>query len=186
MVTRAVNAGLIISSGVEPTAALDELSASCGWPMVLQATPARLRQEFSWGVPRVSLVWLGHRGELAASVRLLGWLRAAHPGVRRLALAYRLADDDIEPAVRSAGVHLFLAVDGQVRAVADRLRLWMVPCCRSRARWSAPSGGRAGDGTSARALALRREGQPSALRRLGIPVVCDRPRISTRLLSHTK
>lgn len=126
MVAQFVNAGLILSTCGQATSALDDLVAACGWPAVLQATPSRLQRELSLGIPRVSLVWLDDFRELAATTRLLEWLRASHPSVRRLAVAYRLAAGDVEPDIRSAGVHFFVAIDGQVRALAVGLcRQWL-------------------------------------------------------------
>jgi hypothetical protein len=127
VVTQSVKEGLILSPCGQPTAALDELIASCGWPAMLQATPLRLRRELSLGVPKLSLIWLDDYRDLVAGVRLLEWLRAYHPTVRRLAVAYRLAADDVEPAIRSAGVHFFLAIDSQIRMVAEGLCTQWLP-----------------------------------------------------------
>ncbi|HEX3725791.1 MAG TPA: hypothetical protein VHV08_06090 [Pirellulales bacterium] len=126
MVAQFVNAGLILSTDGQTTSALDDLVAACGWPALLQATPRRLRQELSLGVPKLSLVWLDDFRELSATTRLLEWLRDAHPAVPRLAVAYRLGGKDVEPAIRSAGVHFFVAIDGQIRELAEGLcRQWL-------------------------------------------------------------
>ena len=119
MVAQFINEGVILSACGRRTSALDELVVTCGWPAVLEATPGRLRRELSLGIPKVSLIWLDDYRELAATVRLLDWLKESHPSVRRLVVAYCLAADYVEPAIRSAGVHFFLAIDGQIRAMAQ-------------------------------------------------------------------
>ncbi len=118
MVTESCRTGLIISTDQTSTAALDELIVACGWPVLLEATPLRLRRELLFGLPKLSLFWMDDERHVESTVRLLAWLRDIQPGVRRVAVGYRIgAEAEIE--VRSAGAHLYLAASNNIHAIVE-------------------------------------------------------------------
>ncbi len=127
MIAPTTSAGLILSTSRARTATFDELVSGCGWPAVLQATPARLRRDLLLANAEVSFLWLESRDELAATVRLLTWLKATHPTVRRWVVTYGLAADQVEPPLRSAGVHMFVPCEGSVRRMAQDLSAQCMP-----------------------------------------------------------
>jgi hypothetical protein len=118
MVNRSISHGLIVSTTLQTTRSLEELVACCGWPALLQATPRRLRDALSLRVPELALFWLDDQREVASTLQLLKWLAAHQSTMRRIAIAYRLADD-VEMAVRCASAQLYLAADGDIRALVD-------------------------------------------------------------------
>ncbi len=125
MVTESCRTGLIISTDQASTAALDELIVACGWPVLLEATPLRLRRELLFGVPKLSLFWMDDERHVESTVRLLAWLRDIQPGVRRVAVGYRI-DAEAEIEVRSAGAHLYLAATNNIHAIVEgSLATWV-------------------------------------------------------------
>ena len=75
---------------------------------------ARCCREF----PELSLFWLDDDRYVGTTVQLLSWLGMCEPAVRRFAIGYRMAVET-EVAVRSAGAHLYLAADGNLRAMLE-------------------------------------------------------------------
>ncbi len=126
MITHATKPGLIVSAARRPLGAFDELIDYCGWPVLLAATPRRLRRELLLGVPSVSLFWLDDARDLVAVVELLRWLRGYRPAVRRFVMAYR-PDAQVEPAVRGANVHFFAAVERDIRNLLESPALEWLP-----------------------------------------------------------
>ena len=118
MVTESSRQGLIVSTSPLATPALREVIDFCGWPVLLQTTPRQFRREMLLGVPKLSLFWLDDDRYVGTTVQLLSWLAMCEPAVRRIAIGYRLAAN-IEVAVRSAGAHLYLAADGNLRSLLD-------------------------------------------------------------------
>lgn len=131
MVTKTNEYGLIMSPALSPTAELDELATETGWPVILGATVRRVSEELDWrrtsasSDPRGCLVfWIQERDEVAPTVRLVRWLRDREPRSCRIALAYCL-EDDVEPMIRGAGVHVYLPASGSVSKVVRQL-VWPV------------------------------------------------------------
>ena len=118
MIVQTMEPGLIVAASQHPTAALDELIAYCGWPVLVAATPRHLRRELSVNIPSISLFWLDEARDLPAVLELLRWLRGYRPAVRRFVLAYR-PDREVERAVRGANVQFFAAVDRDVRNLLE-------------------------------------------------------------------
>jgi signal transduction histidine kinase len=114
MIVQAMKPGLIVSASQHATAALDELIAYCGWPVLVAATPRQLRREFLLRTASVSLFWLDESRDLDAVLELLRWLRGYRPAVKRFVLAYR-PDREVERAVRRSNVQFFAAVDRDLR-----------------------------------------------------------------------
>jgi hypothetical protein len=123
MTRAATKQGLIVATNRQATSALEELIAYCDWPVLLHASPQRLRHQMLLGAPRVALSWLDDESDVPAAIQLLTWLRTYENAVRRIVMAYRLPTD-VEVAVRGAGTHLYLATDDNVSALVDA---WM-PC----------------------------------------------------------
>ena len=118
MLTAPSTQGLIVSVSPLATPALEEVSGYCGWPVLMHATPLELRREMLRCIPRTSLFWLDDERYVGVTAELMSWLATWEPAVRRIAIAYRLATD-VEVAMRSAGVHLYLAADDDLRSVLE-------------------------------------------------------------------
>jgi hypothetical protein len=118
MVTESSRQGLIVSTSPRSTAPLDELIVCCGWPALLEVTPLRFRRELLLGVPTLSLFWMDNALHVGATVRLLAWLRAYQPAVRRVAVGYRLSPE-VEVEVRSAGAHVYLPAADDFRSLLE-------------------------------------------------------------------
>jgi hypothetical protein len=69
-------------------------------------------------IPSASLFWLDDERYVSVTAELLSWLATWEPAVRRIAIAYRMAAD-VEIAMRSAGVHLYLAADDDLRSMLE-------------------------------------------------------------------
>jgi hypothetical protein len=118
MVTEFSRQGLIASASPLATPALREVIDCCGWPVLLHATPRQYRREMLVRIPEVSLFWLDDDRYVGATVQLLSWLGMYEPAVQRIAIGYRLGTN-IEVGVRSAGAHLYLAADGDLRSMLN-------------------------------------------------------------------
>jgi hypothetical protein len=130
MVAKHSPMGLIATTRAEVTPPLDDLVASCGWPLVLDANPRRLASELSLHNPECVLFWLEDQHGVAATARLVAWSRERGSRPYRVAIAYRM-EADIEAIFRAAGAHSFLPVsDRSASGVADALR----PLLRDSAR----------------------------------------------------
>jgi hypothetical protein len=110
--------GLIVAINPQAKASLSELIKSCGWPVLLEATPLRLRRQLLLSMPAAALFWIDVETELKGMLELLSWLKSCEPSVRRIAVAYRLPTD-VEIAVRSAGVHLYWSADEDLQLLVD-------------------------------------------------------------------
>jgi hypothetical protein len=128
MVKQVSPLGLIATARADVTPPLDDVVRSCGWPLVLEANPRRLAQEFSLHNPECVLFWLEERQHVPTLARLIGWSRERGARPYRLAVAYRL-DADVEAILREAGAHTFVSVgDRSALAVAAALRsLYVAP-----------------------------------------------------------
>jgi hypothetical protein len=118
MITESSRQGLIVSASPLAAHALRQVIEYCGWPVLLHATPRQFRREMMQGVPQLSLFWLDDDRYVGTTVELLSWLGSCEPAVRRIAIGYRLAAN-VEVTVRSAGAHLYLAADDNLRSILD-------------------------------------------------------------------
>jgi hypothetical protein len=118
MITKSARQGLVVSTRSQATGALNELISGCGWPALLQATPQQFRRAVLLGVPEFSLFWLDDERDVAITIRLLAWLKAYLPAVRRIAVGYRLPTH-VEVAIRSGGAHVYLTATDDIRALLD-------------------------------------------------------------------
>src|ERR671921_686146 len=101
MVSKNSPAGLIAATRADVSQPLDDLVASCGWPLVLEARPRRLARELSLHNPKCLLFWLDDRQSIAATVRLVAWSRDRGHRPYRVAVAYRMPAD-VEAVFRAA------------------------------------------------------------------------------------
>jgi hypothetical protein len=91
------------------TPTLDVVAASCGWPVLLEASPRRVERELSVLNPECVLFWLDDVLAIEATARLIAWSRQR--GARPLRMAAALDPDDaVEAVLRAAGAHGFLSV----------------------------------------------------------------------------
>jgi hypothetical protein len=124
MVVKISPRGLIATTRAVATPPLDDVVDSCGWPLLLEATPRRMQRELALHNPECVLFWLDDQRAVARTAHLIAWSR--HRGARpyRVAVAYRL-EGDVESVLRAAGAHSFLPLAGQsgnfVAAALERL-----------------------------------------------------------------
>ena len=117
--------GLIVTTNRHVTASLDELIVGCDWPILLTATPQRLRRQLLLGAPKISLLWIDVQSDLPLTIELLSWLARHAHAVRRIVVAYQLSSD-VEVAIRCAGAQLYLAADDNISALIDAwLPMWL-------------------------------------------------------------
>lgn len=109
MVVSDPSPGLIATVQAAATPTLDDVAASCGWPVLLEASPRRVQRELATTNPECLLFWLDDGLAIEATARLIAWARQR--GARPLRVAAALdADDAVEAALRAAGAHSFLSV----------------------------------------------------------------------------
>ncbi len=119
MVVKNSPQGLIATTRTKTTTTLEDLVDSCGWPLLLDATPRRLHRELSYHDPECVLFWLEDRQGLTSTAKLISWSRERGARPFRVAVAFQM-DGDVESVFRTAGAHGFLPVAGQsVAFVAD-------------------------------------------------------------------
>jgi hypothetical protein len=109
MVIRLLPSGLIATTGASASARLDDVASTCGWPLLLGASPRLLCRELSQLNPDCVLFWLEERQEIASTARLVAWSRERGTRPYRVAVAL-MPDTEVEAALRSAGAHSFLAI----------------------------------------------------------------------------
>jgi hypothetical protein len=141
MVAKNSPSGLIATTSAEASPPLDDLVDSCRWPLVLDANPRRLQRSLAFHTPECVLFWLDDWLGIAATARLIAWSRQRGHRPFRVAVAHNI-EGDVEPALRSAGAHGFLLLDGQPEEfIADSL--WPLLHSLSRPAVAAPVHARA-------------------------------------------
>jgi hypothetical protein len=122
MVQKRMIQGLIATTRGDVTPPLDELVRSCGWPLVLDATPRQLALELAHHEPQCLLFWLEERKNVTRLAQLVAWARQRGARPLRVAVAYQL-DADVEAVLREAGAHGFLPIEGRsTQRVPEALR----------------------------------------------------------------
>jgi hypothetical protein len=111
--------GLIVTTREEASAPLAELSAACGWPTLWEANARGLLREMSLQIPSCVLFWLDDWDSVAATARLIEWLRERNAGPFRVAVACNV-EAGAEAMLRAAGAHSVLPVNGQSGAAIAR------------------------------------------------------------------
>jgi hypothetical protein len=122
MVQQRLSQGLIATTRANVTPPLEELVRSCGWPLVLEATPRQLALELAHHEPQCLLFWLEEQKNVARLAQLVAWARERGARPLRVAVAYRM-EADVEAVLREAGAHGFLPIDGRsTRRVPEALQ----------------------------------------------------------------
>jgi hypothetical protein len=135
MVAKNSPTGLIATTSTAASPPLGDLVESCHWPLLLEANPRQLQRALALHTPECVLFWLDDWLGVAATARLIAWSRERGQRPFRVAVAHNV-EGDVEPALRSAGAHGFLLLDGQPEDfIIDSL--W--PLLRSLSRPAAPS-----------------------------------------------
>ncbi len=135
MVHEITNSGIIVTLAAPTTALVDELIALCDWPVISRPSARTLFQQIETRRPACLLFWLEADSTIASAAQLVTLLRDRGPRPYRIAVAHCL-DASVEPTLRSAGVHSYFAVTGNLRAFIDETLLPFVDqhCVASRAR----------------------------------------------------
>jgi hypothetical protein len=126
--------GLIVTTRKDASGPLAELSATCGWPTLWAATVREMLHELSLQIPACVLFWLDDWDSVAATARLIEWLRERNSGTYRVAIACDLGDS-AETVLRAAGAHSVLPVAGQT---GDAIAQALWPLLQRSARSNAP------------------------------------------------
>jgi len=71
--------GLIVTTRAEASAPLAELATVYGWPTLWAASARALLQELSLQIPACVLFWLDDVDSVAATAKLIEWLREEMP-----------------------------------------------------------------------------------------------------------
>ena len=117
MVAKRSADGIVVTTRAESTPALDELMACCEWPLVTGTNARRLHDEQALHDPECVLFWLDDWSGVAMAAKLMSWLRERGARPFRIAVAYEL-EHHAEPALRSAGAHGYVPIEGDVTRAA--------------------------------------------------------------------
>lgn len=110
MVASDPSPGLIVTVRASASPTLDDVAASCGWPVLLSASPRRIHGELTALNLECILFWLDDVVATQATARLIAWSRQR--GARPLRVAAALEPPDaVEAVLRGAGAHGFLSVN---------------------------------------------------------------------------
>jgi hypothetical protein len=133
MVNEITRGGLIVAQAAETTALLDELIALSEWPLLLRPSVRALLQQIDACRPACLLFWLETAGEIASTTELLSRLRDRGPRPYRIALAHCL-NGNVEQTFRTAGVHSYYAVNGNLHSLFQETLLPFVEMQRAAIR----------------------------------------------------
>ena len=133
MVDEITRGGLIISQAAQPRRLIDEFVALCDWPLLLQPTIRLLFREIDGRRPEYLLFWLETDRDITPAAQLVARLRERGPRPYRIAVAHCL-DGSAEQTFRTAGVHSYFAVSGDLRALVVDALMPMVDRHRAASR----------------------------------------------------
>ena len=133
MVHEIKNDGIIVTLAPTMSAYVDEFVALCDWPVISQPTARALSEQIETHCPACLLFWLEADHDIAPAARLVTMLRDRGPRPYRIAVAHSL-DASVEQTFRSAGVHSYFAVTGNLRALVDEALLPIVDLHRAPVR----------------------------------------------------
>lgn len=133
MVDEINRGGLIVAQAAQTTALLDELISLCEWPLLLQPSVRALLQQIDACRPACLLFWLETTAEIASTAELVARLRDRGPRPYRIALAHCLSGN-VEQSFRTAGVHSYFAVNGNLHALFQKSLLPFVESQRATIR----------------------------------------------------
>jgi len=118
MVNQITSSGLIVAPSARSTPLLEELISLCDWPIVWRPSIRTLLEQIEISRPVCLAFWLEADAEVQPAAQLIARLRDRGPRPYRIAIAHRLAAN-IEATLRSAGVHTYLATNGDLAALVD-------------------------------------------------------------------
>lgn len=118
MVNEIASSGLIVAQSMRNSPLLAELISLCDWPVLWRPTIRTLFEQVEINRPLCLAFWLEVDADIQPTVDLIARLRDRGPRPYRIAIAHRLAAS-IEATFRSAGVHTYLATNGDLAALVD-------------------------------------------------------------------
>jgi len=133
MVHEITHSGIIVALAPPTSARVDELIALCDWPVISQPTARTLFQQIEAHRPTCLLFWLEADSDITPAAQLVSLLRDRGARPYRIAVAHCL-DASVEQTFRSAGVHSYFAVTGNLRALVDEALLPIVDLHRAPSR----------------------------------------------------
>jgi hypothetical protein len=133
MVNEITRGGLIVAQAAETTALLDELIALSEWPLLLRPSVRALLQQIDACRPACLLFWLERADDIATTTELVARLRDRGPRPYRIALAHSLGGN-AEQTFRTAGVHSYFAVNGDLHSLFQETLLPFVEMQRAAIR----------------------------------------------------
>ena len=122
MVSEITRRGLIVSPSRRTTDLLEELISHFDWPVLMQPSVRLLLEQIDVRAPQCLLFWLDETHDIAYALQLISRLRDRGPRPYRIAVAHQLGND-VEPRIRSAGVHSFLFSSGCITALVQNALL---------------------------------------------------------------
>jgi len=133
MVNEINRGGLIVAQAAQTTALLDELIALSEWPLLLRPSVRALLQQIDACRPACLLFWLETADEITSTSELVARLRDRGPRPYRIAFAHCLSGN-VEQTFRTAGVHSYFAVNGNLHSLFQETLLPFVEAHRSTVR----------------------------------------------------
>ena len=118
MVNDISRSGLIVAQSVRTTPLLAELVSLCKWPVVCRPSFRTLFEQIDIGHPLCLAFWLESETDIPPATQLITRLRDRGPRPYRIAIAHCLAAK-FESSFRTAGVHTYFAINGDLAALVD-------------------------------------------------------------------
>jgi hypothetical protein len=134
MVNDIARGGLIVAQASQTTALLDELIALCNWPLLLRPSVRALLQQIDICRPACLLFWLDSTTEIATTAELVALLRNRGSRPYRITVSHSL-DSLVEQTFRSAGVHSYFALNGNLHSLFQEALLPFVELQRTAERF---------------------------------------------------
>ena len=116
MVAEITRRGLIVAPARRPSDLLEELVFEVDWPVLLRPSVRLLFRQIEVTAPQCLLFWLDETHDIEYALRLIARLRDRGSRPYRVAIAHQL-QPDVEPTIRSAGVHSVLSTNGSISAL---------------------------------------------------------------------
>jgi hypothetical protein len=122
MISNHLRRGLIVAPAPRISDPLEKLIAQLDWPVLLRPSLRLLFQQIEVTSPQCLLFWLDQTHEIGDALRLIARLRDRGSRPYRIAVAHQL-EQDVEPAIRAAGVHSLLCTSGNIPALVQNALL---------------------------------------------------------------
>jgi len=133
MVNEILCDGLVIAQTPRATALVKEIIALCEWPLLLQPSLRDVLQHIERRRTECLLFWLEAENDIGHAAELVRRLRDRGPRPYRIAVAHCLGAR-VENTFRSAGVHSYFAVSGDLRPLVEEAILPLVELRRAAAQ----------------------------------------------------